>query len=214
MISKVKSKYPTKIIKYATFKAALFAIDPNEFNELLEASQINDRNDLVLLNLASRFLNSRLKIENEAEIFFFGKAINYPDKILPPNLKKTLSDMIKQVSISNLQYFFDQSLSTLCEEINKSSSGYIGHMILVQQIAKHSPEVCVSNLARFAITRNSYENHANVCKCLFWALGSAAISNTTVALKVFQDFMYPVVNIYPKYIFEYLYKALQYETPK
>ena len=205
---------PTKIIKYATFKAALFAIDPNEFNELLEASQINDKNDLVLLKLASGFLNSRLKLENEEEISFFDNAINYPDSVLPCNLKETLSVMIKQASISNLQYFFDQSLSTLWEEMSKSSAGYIGHMILIQQIAIHRPEVCVSNLASFAITRNSYGNHAVVCKCLFWALGSSAISNTTVALKVFQDFMYPVVDIYHEYIFEYLYKALQYETPK
>lgn len=215
-IAKMKDnkQTPTKITKYATFKAALFAIDPNEFNELLEASQINQKNDLILLKLATGFLNLRLKIENEEEILFFGKAINYPDSVLPLNLKTTLSNMIKQASISNLQYFFDQSLSTLWEEMNKSSSGFIGLMIIIQQIAINSPEVCVSNLARFAMTRNSYENHAIVCMCLFWALGSAAISNTTVALKVFQDFMYPVVNIYPNYIFEYLYKALQYETPK
>lgn len=212
-IAKIKENKatPTKISKYATLKAALFAIDPYEFNELLEASQINQKNDLILLKLATGFLNSRLKIENEEEIFFFG---NYPDNALPILLKTTLSNMIKEASISNLQYFFDQSLSTLWEEMSKNSSGFIGHMIIIQQIAIYKPEVCVSNLARFAMTRNSYENHAIVCMCLFWALGSAAISNTTVALKVFQDFMYPVVNIYSEYIFEYLYKALQYGSPK
>lgn len=213
-MKEIKRQTPTKITKYATFKAALFAIDPNDFNELFEASQINHKNDLILLKLATDFLNSRLKVENEEEILFFGKPINYPDNVLPRNLKKTISDIIKQASIANLQYFFDQSLSTLWEEMSKNSSGFIGLMIIIQQIAINRPEVCVSNLARFAITRNSYENNAMVCMCLFWALGSAAISNTTVALKVFQDFMYPVVNIYPKYIFEYLYNALQYETPK
>lgn len=220
-IKEIKSQDPQKktVLKHKSLELALAQpkLD-TELQNLLEATKIQfENNDVIMLKTALTFLNEKLILEKAEDLLFFDKPLAYPDNILPANLKSTLKELIQRCSDGNLQYFFHNLLQSLCEELNKSRS-FIGHLILLQQIANNSPTVSISNLASTAILKNSYLNQPSICLSLFWALGTSGALDTTVGLKIWMEIIGTVTNVksYTKFAFEYLHKILSVSerTPK
>lgn len=175
---KKKSESPSG---FRSLQAALNSLDLNDFRDEITKLQIN--NDVIILKTALTHLNEKLRLEKAEDKIFWDKPLEYPDSILPSSLRTHLKELIQKCSNENLQYFFKNLLESLCDEINKSRN-FVGHLILLQQIALHYPEVVLSNLASTVILRNSNQNQPSICLSLLWALGTGGIASTTVGLKV------------------------------
>lgn len=206
---KKKSESPPGV-RFKSLPAALNSLDLVELANLLEATKLQFNNDVIQLKTALTFLNEKLRLEKPEDSLFFDKPLDYPTSIMAKELKSVLQLLVKNCNNEGLQYFFHNLLQSLCEELNKSRS-FVGHLIFLQQIAHHYPEVCISNLASTVILRNSYQNQPSICLSLFWALGCSGIRNTTYGLKVWYEIVSSVINVrsYTKFVLEYLTKILQ-----
>jgi TMEM214, C-terminal, caspase 4 activator len=202
---------------FKNLESALNHLSIQELQLLLSATKLQFDNHLILLKTMLNFLNEKLRIEKSEDLLFFDKPLDYPDCILPENLKKILQDLIQRCSKENLQYLFHSLCAHLCEELNKSRF-FVGHLIMIQQISKYCPSASISNLASTVILKNSYLNQPSICLSLFWALGTSGSFDTTVGLKIWHEIFSPVANIksYTKFAFDYLHKILlsSDHTPK
>lgn len=203
-----KTESPARL-SYKSLQGALNSLNVNELQDLLDATWIQFKNDVIMLKTALTFLNEKLRLEKPEDSLFFDKPLEYPNNVLPNDLKVILRMLISKCSKEHLIHYFHNVLQSLCDELNRSRN-FIGHLIILQQIAQHYPEVCTSNLASTVILRNSYQNQPSICLSLFWALGSSGISDTTTGLKVWTEIFSSVINVksYTKFVFDYLQKIL------
>lgn len=123
----------------------------------------------MLLKTASHFLNEKIRAPPN-EYLFADKPLNYPTNILSKNLNTELTEIISSSREENVQYFFDQALSNVCENMNKNFN-FFGDLIMIQLIGQRYPAVCNQNLARNAMLRNSYQNQSHIGLTLLWGLG-------------------------------------------
>lgn len=195
---------------FKTLQAALASLNLKEMTDELERTKIQfNNNDVIMLKSALTFINDKIRLEKVDDSLFFDKPLGYPNSILPEGLKAIIHPLIKKCSSEILNYFFHNLLQSVCEALNKSKR-FVGHLILLEQIALHLPEVCLANLASTVILRNSYQNQPSICLSLFWALGSAGLRDTTVGLKVWVEIMSSVLNVksYTKFVIDYFHKIL------
>jgi hypothetical protein len=215
---RIETSESSKIQIWKNLESALGKISIQEIQLLLSATKLQFDNHLILLKTMLNFLNEKLRIEKNEDLLFFEKPLDYPDCILPENLKKILQDLIQGCSKENLQYFFHNLCTNLVEELNKSRFFVVGHLILIQQISKYCPSASINNLASTVILKNSYLNQPSICLSLFWALGTSGSFDTTVGLKIWHEIFSPVTNVksYTKFAFDYLHKILlsSDHTPK
>ncbi|XP_058815684.1 transmembrane protein 214-A-like [Topomyia yanbarensis] len=202
--------------KYKDIEAALKAIIISDLRAHLWAVNESFKdNHLLLLKAITAFLNEHLRVENVDPIFA-DKSLSYPYSVIPHELKAIIDQSISSASTQILQFFYDLSLSNLAEDMNKNLP-HMGHKILLQAVALHQPQICVNNLARNAIIRNSFQNRSNIGLSLLWALGQGGFRDLNVGLKIWQDFMVPVIELktYSKYVYEYIHKILfKHKTTK
>lgn len=203
-----KPEVPTAFT-FKTLQAALHSLNIAELRNLLDATFIQFKNDVIMLKTAVAFLNEKLRLEKAEDVMFFDKPLDYPTSILPNELKSILKELITKCNDEALKYFFHNLLQSLCEELNKSRN-FVGNLLMLQQIAHYLPEVCISNLASTVILRNSYQNQPSICLSLFWALVSSGYCNTTIGLKVWMEIVSSVLNIksYTKFAIDCLHKIL------
>lgn len=154
------------------------------------------------------FLNSTLNVKNPPSLI--DKSTNYPYNIIPVEVKETIYRLLNEVGPANIQYFFDQSLTTLAVDMSNNLN-CIGHNILLQLIALEWPTVCTQNLAKNAILRNSYQNRSSIGLSLLWALGQGGFKDSTVGCRVWQNIMVPVLEMkaYTKWVCEYMHRMLK-----
>lgn len=137
------------------------------------------------------------------------KSANYPSNIVPINVKAIIYSLLNESGPANVQYFFDQTLTTLAVDLSNNVN-CIGHNVLLQLIAFEWPNVCVQNLAKNAILRNSYQNRSAIGLNLLWALGQGGFKDATVGCRVWQNIMLPVLEMksYTKWVCEYVNRML------
>ncbi|XP_055540761.1 transmembrane protein 214 [Wyeomyia smithii] len=186
-----------KAVVVADLRAHLWAVNEN-FKD----------NHLLILKAITTFLNEKLRVDNVDPIFA-DKSLSYPYNVIPQELKALIDESIEKAGLQILQFFYDLSLSNLAEDMNKNQP-HMGHTILLQAVALRKPQVCINNLARNAILRNSFQNRSNIGLSLLWALGQGGFRDLNVGLKVWQDIMVPVAELktYSKYVYEYVHKIL------
>lgn len=141
------------------------------------------------------------------------KPTNYPSNIIPVSVKTIIYNLLNETGAANIQYFFDQSLTTLAVDLSNNLN-CIGHNILLQLIALEWPTVCIQNLAKNAILRNSYQNRSPIGLNLLWALGQGGFKDLNVGCLVWQNIMVPVLEMksYTKWVCEYVHRMLNYAT--
>lgn len=141
------------------------------------------------------------------------KPLNYPSNIVPADLKAIIYNALNDAGTANVQYFFDQTLTTLAVDLSNNQN-CIGHNILLQLIAFEWPTVCVNNLAKNAILRNSYQNRSSIGLSLLWALGQGGFKDITVGCRVWQNIMVPLLETkaYTKWVSEYIHRILNRST--
>lgn len=153
------------------------------------------------------YLNTTLNVKNPPTLF--DKSANYPSNIVPANVKAIIYDLLKEVGPTNVQYFFDQTLTTLAVDLSNNAN-CIGHNIMLQLIAFEWPTMCIQSLAKNAILRNSYQNRSSIGLSLLWALGQGGLKDVTVGCRVWQNIMVPVLEMksYTKWVCEYIHRVL------
>ena len=213
---KKKTESPSTGSAFKSLQSALNSLDINDLNNLLDATWVQFKNDMIMLRTVLKFLNEKIRLEKPEDSLLFDKPLDYPSNILPEALRTILKNLIGKCGIEYMKHYFQNVLQSLCDELNHSRN-FIGHLIILQQIAQYYPEVCVSNMASTVILRNSYQNQPSICLSLFWALGSSGIRDTTIGLKVWTEIICSVINVksYTRFAFEYLYKilAVSNQTP-
>lgn len=159
----------------------------------------------------SSLLDSMLNVKNPPSLI--EKPINYPNNIVPANVKTIIYNLLNETGPANIQYFFDQSLTTLAVDLSNNLN-CIGHNILLQMIALEWPTVCIQNLAKNAILRNSYQNRSSIGLNLLWALGQGGFKDINVGCRVWRDIMVPVLEMksYTKWVCEYVHRMLNCAT--
>lgn len=138
------------------------------------------------------------------------KPILYPANVIPESLKKLIHAELESAGPSNVQYFFDQSLTSLAVDLNKNLP-IVGTKIILQLIALRYPVVCQSNFAKNAVLHNSYLNQSSIGLSLLWALGQGGFRDVQVGINVWQNMMVPVIEMknYSKYVVDYIFRILQ-----
>lgn len=195
--------------KVKSLEAGLTNISSDELITLLETLKLNFKDsNLVWLKAVSSFLNSHLNIETDP--IFASKSINYPSNVIPVALKNIIFDELRNCGQSSIQYFYDLSLTIITDDMSKNLP-YLGHKIMLQLVAQQWPTVCISNLAKCAILRNSYQNRSAIGLTLFWALGQGGYQDLSVGLKVWLNIMLPLLDLksYSKFICEYIHRILK-----
>ncbi|XP_058451577.1 transmembrane protein 214 isoform X2 [Malaya genurostris] len=195
--------------KFKDVEAALKAISISDLRAHLWAVNESFKdNHLLTLKAITAFLNEHVRVEN-VDPLFGDKSLSYPHNVMPQELKDLIDQSISKAGTQNLQFFYDLSLSNMAEDMNKNLL-HMGHKIMLQFVALRHPQICVDNLARNAIIRNSFQNRSNIGLSLLWALGQGGFRDLNIGLKVWQDFMVPVIELktYSKYVYEYIHKIL------
>lgn len=156
-------------------------------------------------------MNTDLNVKNPPTVF--DKSANYLTNIIPANVKETIYSVLNDAGPANVQYFFDQTLTTLAVDLSNNQN-CIGHNILLQLIAFEWPNVCVANLAKSAILRNSYQNRSSIGLNLLWAIGQGGFKDVTVGCRVWQNIMVPVLEMksYTKWVCEYIHRMLNHHN--
>lgn len=198
--------------KPESIENSLKNIKVNDLTSYLQSVAANfPENEMMLLKAAGQFLNERIS-NPKGEFIFNDKPLSYPTNIIPNDLKKELVELIIHTRDETLLYYFDNCLTSLCELMNKNFD-YMGQFIMIQLIAHKSPQFCISNLARNAMLRNSYQNQSFIGLTLLYALGQGH-RDPGVALKVWQDLMIPIVDLksYTAFIYKYIHSVLSCDT--
>uniref|UniRef100_A0A1L8DCA9 Uncharacterized protein n=1 Tax=Nyssomyia neivai TaxID=330878 RepID=A0A1L8DCA9_9DIPT len=199
--------------KFKNLEAALQDLSVPDLKSHLEVFKANFPNsNIVWLKAILSYLNEALSVDVDA--VFLCKPLQYPANVLPEALKKLIHDELDNAGASNVQYFFDQCLTLLAEELNKNLP-VVGTKILLQLIALRFPVVCQSNFAKNAVLQNSYLNQSTIGLSLLWALGQGGYQDCQVGINVWQNMMVPVIEMkhYYKFVVEYIYWILQKATP-
>lgn len=128
---------------------------------------------------------------------------------MPTPLKSVLDRTIKEAGKSNVQTFFNISLTALATDMSHGSSA-LGHKLLLQYIALNDPKTAASNLNNYISLRNSYQNRPPIGLSILWAVGQVGWKDLHLGLKVFNDLMLPLLEMknYSRYIVEYLFHIL------
>lgn len=129
---------------------------------------------------------------------------------VPPPLKTIIDRAIKDAGKSNVQTFFNISLTAMATDMSRNSSA-LGHKLLLQYIALHDPKSAATNLNSYITLRNSYQNRPPIGLSILWAVGQVGEKDIHLGLKVFNELMLPLIEMknYSRYIVEYLLHVLR-----
>ncbi|GAB0096932.1 Transmembrane protein 214 [Sergentomyia squamirostris] len=203
-------KRPLTKKKFKNLEGALkeFSLDELK-SQLMVLKETFKNSSLVWLKAILSYLNESL-IVIDVDAVFLCRPVLYPATVLPKDLKELIHDELDNAGMSNVQYFYDQSLTSLAEDLNKSLP-VMGTRILLQLIALRYPVVCQSNFAKNAVLHNSYLNQSPIGLSLLWALGQGGFCDVQIGINVWQNMMLPVIEMkhYYQFVVDYLFRILQ-----
>lgn len=129
---------------------------------------------------------------------------------MPAPLKSVIDLAIKEAGKSNVQTFFNISLTAMATDMSRGSPA-LGHKLLLQYIALNDPESATANLSNYIALKNSYQNRPPVGLSILWAVGQVGAKDLHLGLKVYNDLMLPLIEMknYSRYIVEYLLYVLR-----
>lgn len=204
-----KSPESSKPKPSKSIESALNMINVKDFTASLELTKLHfPESPLVWLKELTAILNAKITPEVNDPVFST-KSDGYPLSAIPTGIKqvmeKTLTDAGKPAS----QVFFDYSLTAMANEMSRGHPA-IGNKLWVQFLALNNPQVTVTSLEKHTSLRTSYQNRQTVGLSILWALGQGGIKDFHIGLKVFKDFMMPLLEMknYSRFIIKYLSQLL------
>ncbi|CAG9795904.1 unnamed protein product [Diatraea saccharalis] len=208
-----KKTEPPKPKPPKTIEGAFQAIDPEELSTIIATNKVRFSNaPLVWLKEVANFLNSKTQIEIDDPTFASSPS-DYPLCIVPEPIRSSLENVLRDAGKANTQLFFDVTLTALANDMSRGQQ-VNGHRLLLQMLAKESPEFCIASVAKSASLRNSYQNRPPIGLTLLWAFGQGGLSDFSVGLKAWQELFLPIAELknYSKYVISYLNQLLDNHT--
>uniref|UniRef100_A0A1B6G964 Transmembrane protein 214 n=1 Tax=Cuerna arida TaxID=1464854 RepID=A0A1B6G964_9HEMI len=196
----VKENKPPK-----TIEAAVALITAQDVENVLEVGQMRFPDaPLVWLKGLASWLNTKLPVDH-TDNAFTAKSFEYPLCLLNADIRAVLKKALKGVPEPAIQMFFDYCLTSMANDMTKGSP-VTGYKMLLQLVASQVPAVAVSNVAKCATLRHSYQNRPAIGCSIMWALGQAGFKDISIALQVWQSIMFPVYELrnYSQFVCDYL----------
>lgn len=201
-----KPQQPPKPKPAKSIEGALSALNADEFRDVFENNKaLFPDTPIVWLKEMAQFLNKRVVPMDNHDPTFSNKMELYPLSVMPNALRSIIEKAVNESNPSNVNLFFDISLTTMATEMNKDAP-VLGHKFFLQYIATKDPKMLLNKLNAYNTLKNSYQNRQNIGLSILWALGQAGLKDFSVGLKVFHEVMYPLMEMknYSKYVTKYL----------
>uniref|UniRef100_A0A1B6KGB0 Transmembrane protein 214 n=1 Tax=Graphocephala atropunctata TaxID=36148 RepID=A0A1B6KGB0_9HEMI len=203
---KEKKEQPAKEIKPPkTIEAAVALITSLDVENVLDIGQMRFPDaPLVWLKGLASWLNTKLPVDH-TDNAFTAKSFEYPLCLLNADIRAVLKKALKGVPEPAIQMFYDYCLASMANDMTKGSP-VTGYKMLLQLVATQQPSVAVSNVAKSATLRHSYQNRPAIGCSIMWALGQAGFKDISVGLQVWQGIMFPVYELrnYAQFVCDYM----------
>ncbi|RZC43263.1 transmembrane protein 214-B, partial [Asbolus verrucosus] len=177
-----KSQEPLKAKSPKSLESALNHVSASEFKSIFEKSRSYFPDaPIVWLKELTQFLNQKVSVELQDPVFTT-KPQSFPLSIVPSGIKAVIEKATMDADKSNMQLFFDISLTSMATDMSKNLPA-VGHKLFLQYIALNEPSLVVANLMKHVVLRNSYQNRPNIGLSILWAVGQVGINDFQAGLK-------------------------------
>ncbi|XP_022913719.2 transmembrane protein 214-B [Onthophagus taurus] len=191
--------------KPKSIESALNSISIDELKKVYEQNKtLFPDGPIVWLKELQQFLNRNIPVEISDPIFQ-NKSDCYPFSVIPAQIKAIMEKACKEADSKNQELFFDICLSSMAMEMTNGFSA-IGQKLFLQLLALNNPKIVIANISKSISLRTSYQNRQNVGLSILWALGMGGLKDLNVGFKVFQEIMFPLIEMknYSRFICGYL----------
>lgn len=141
---------------------------------------------------------------------FSNKPEGYPLSAVPAAIRQIMDKAVQKAGKANAQVFFDNSLTAMAMDLSKNHPA-IGHKIWLQLLAVSNPQITTTNLDKYKDLRISYQNRQPIGLSILWALGQGGAKDFSTGLKIFKEFMMPLLEMknYSRFVVQYLAQLLK-----
>jgi len=202
--------------KPKTLTAAIKEFKVNDFKAaLVQTRTFYATNPAMWIKEAAGYLNECLVAE-EAAVDYANHFTSKPMSLVTKELKRTLVQILEECGDAGRQGGYELLVANLGHDLAKASMassgsgsgsvGVNGSLVLIQILAESYPHLALTNNKRFGELIHSYQNKASVCIPVLWALGQSGRKDLAVGLKVWIEFMRPLLRFknYSKHVVSYL----------
>jgi len=207
-----KAKGDSAPSKPKTLAAAMKEFGINDFKaSMVQTRTFYATNPAMWIKEAAGYLNECLVAE-EAAVDYADHFSSKPMSVVTKELKRTLVQLLEECGDAGRQGGYELLVANLGHDLAKASLGtgqgqVNGSLILIQILAESYPHLALSNNKRFGELIHSYQNKAAaVCIPLLWSLGQSGRKDLATGLKVWIEFMRPLLRFknYSKHVVSYL----------
>ncbi|XP_018331860.1 transmembrane protein 214-A [Agrilus planipennis] len=199
-----KSQEQAKV-KPKTIENALNSIDAEELKNLFENNKkLFPDSPIIWLKELSQFLNQKIHVDLQDHTFS-NKSENYPFSAVPHSIRSVIEKAVKDVGRTSAQTFYGISLTSMATDMGKGMP-VIGHKLFLQYLALYEPKFSTASLNKHKDLKNSYQNQQSIGLSILWALGQCGNKDFESGFKVFQEIMFPMIEMknYSRYVTKYL----------
>ncbi|GLH16586.1 Uncharacterized protein GBIM_20823 [Gryllus bimaculatus] len=211
--TKKKDSSKDKLVLPKTLDTAMKMINKKELNSELESGRRRFPNaPLVWLKGLVGYFNSRLTVENVSPVFE-GKSHEYPQNLVSGDLRDILKRSVLTQNDTVAQNLFDWCLAAMANDmcrVDKACEVVLGYKLIAQLLAIHNPSLVISAIPKVKILLASYQNRQSIGLSLLWILGQGGYKDLSIGLQVWQQVMFPMVDLrlYSGFVVNYLHTLL------
>lgn len=194
--------------KPKTLEEAMKNFNINEFKKTVtEVKAQYPDNFMLWLRDAALYLNVSLTTENpnvelEEPIDPFSQR---PVSVITKETKKILIQLLEECGDFSRQSGYETLLANMGHDLAKGFSVH-GYMIILQLMSEVYPTLATIQTKRFTELIKSYQNRGNVGIALLWALGQCGRKDLSSGLKIWTEYMRPLLRLrhYTRFVVSYL----------
>jgi len=205
---RLKTETPSLSTKPKKLEEAVKLFNINEFKSTV--AQVKNQypdNFMLWLRDAALYLNVSLTTENpnvelEEPLNPFSQR---PVSVITKETKKILIQLLEECGDFSRQSGYETLLANMGHDLAKGFSVH-GYMILLQLMSEVYPTLATLQTKRFTELIKSYQNRANVGTALLWALGQCGRKDLSSGLKIWTEYMRPLLRLknYTRFVVTYL----------
>merc|ERR550532_3851138 len=204
-----KSKQDQNIIpsKPKTLEEAMKSFNINDFKKTVtQVKNAYPDNFMLWLRDAALYLNVSLTTENP-NVELEEPVDPFTQRPLSVITKETkiLIQLLEECGDVSRQSGYETLLANMGHDLAKGFSVH-GYMILLQLMSEVYPTLATIQTKRFTELIKSYQNRQNVGIALLWALGQCGRKDLSSGLKIWTEYMRPLLKLrhYTRFVVSYL----------
>jgi len=208
IVKKSKQEQSNIPTKPRTLEEAMKSFNINEFKTtIMKVKNQYPDNFMLWLRDAALYLNVSLTTENpnvelEEPVDPFSQR---PVSIITKETKKILIQLLEECGDFSRQSGYETLLANMGHDLAKGFSVH-GYVILLQLMSEVYPTLATIQTIRFTELIKSYQNKQNVGIALLWALGQCGRKDLSSGLKIWTEYMRPLLRLrhYTRFVVSYL----------